>query len=112
MSVLAALALAACGGASSAYEQERFVEPEREDPAELASQQAELDRALGEELARPEPDCSVACDLVTRICELSERICGIAERHPSDEELRGRCSDGTGRCDSARTRVAEHCTCE
>ncbi len=105
-------AIAGCGGASSAYQESRFAEPEREDPAELADEQAELERALSEELARPEADCGAACNLAHRICDLSSRICGIAQRHPSDEELSGRCGDAGGRCDSARERVAERCTCE
>lgn len=105
-----AVGLPACGGA--APHEATYVEPEREDPSALDDEQRELERALGEELARPELDCGAACDLGARICDLSERICGIATRHPRDTELERRCTDAGGRCDVARERVAERCACE
>jgi hypothetical protein len=109
---LASITIAGCGGAPTAYWGERDLEPEREDSAGLEAQQAELEARLGEELARPEPDCPTACSLAGRICELAERICGIAGRHAADEALAHRCADAGGRCDHGRERVAEQCTCE
>lgn len=110
--VLAAVTIAGCGGAAQPYPSDYDVEPEREDPAALEREQVELERQLGEELSRPEPDCSAACSLSTRICELADRICGIAGRHTSDIVLASRCEDGNERCASARERVAERCACE
>ncbi len=104
------MALSACGGA--AYRDETYVEPEREDPSALAEEQGELERQLSEALARPEPDCASACEPSARICALSERICAIAERHPGDGALADGCEDANARCESARERVAERCTCE
>lgn len=104
------IGLVACGGAAPRHE--LYVEPEREDPVALGDAQRALERQLGEELARPEPDCDAACDLGARICELTDRICGIAARHPNDEALEGRCEDAAERCEEARERVAERCTCE
>lgn len=112
VAVLAAVTIAGCGGAAQPYPNDYDVEPEREDPAALEQEQIQLDRQLGEELSRPEPDCSAACSLSTRICELADRICGIVGRHSSDEGLAARCTDGNERCGSARERVAERCACE
>ncbi len=107
----AALGLhASCGGAAS-QPSEPFLEPEPESPVELEHEQEASVEELETALARPEPDCAAACRLEGRICELSERICAIAERHPSDGETADRCRDGRGRCETARERVGETCTC-
>lgn len=104
------LAGAGCGG--SAYYEPDDVEPEREDPVELASEQAERVEELDAVLARPEVDCAAACPLGDAICDLGERICGIADRHPEDEPTRDRCTDASARCDSARERIAASCQCD
>lgn len=104
------LAVAGCGG--SAYvEDDALVEPEREDPAELESDQTDAVEQLDGVLAQPEPDCSAACDLGATICDLSARICDIASRHASDAPLQDRCTNASARCDRSRERIAESCQC-
>lgn len=89
------------------------VEPARdEDPNALSESLDAQERALAEELARPEPRCEVACELGASICDLSARLCAIAGRHPSDAELNERCRDADIRCERARETIAERCTCE
>ncbi|MGE3636688.1 MAG: hypothetical protein AB7P00_42695 [Sandaracinaceae bacterium] len=99
-----------CGGASP-YDVEG-PEPERENPAELESEQIDDAEQLDSVLAAPEVQCDRACDLGNAICDLGERICGIAERHPSDAALAERCRNASGRCDGARERIAAQCTCD
>lgn len=101
---------AGCGG-SMGYAPTELVEPERESPVELESDQIAGFELLREVLARPETDCSAACDLSDAICGLRGRICGISRRHRDDEATRGRCRDSSERCDRARERVAESCSC-
>ena len=93
------------------YRETEPFEPERENPIELESDQLERLELLETALARPEPDCSTACDLSDVICDLSGRICGIATRHRGDEATQGRCRDASERCDRGRERVREACTC-
>ena len=110
--IIGLLLYAGCGGASMAGPP-RTVVSEREDPAELEGQQVAMSEDLDTVLARPEPDCAAACDLVGSICELSERICGIADRHEGDRALARRCTDSSGRCASARERLTSAaCACE
>lgn len=110
-----ALALAStegCGGAAYRDSPETaLVEPERENPAELETEQINLDEELSELMSRPEPDCERACELGDAICDLRDRICGIADRHPNDEATARRCTDGSMRCDAARERIAARCAC-
>lgn len=106
------LATGGCGGAAGApYREPATVEPEREDPAELESEQITLDEQLSDVMSRPDPDCERACELGDAICDLRDRICGIADRHPTDEQTARRCTDGSARCDAARERIAARCTC-
>lgn len=102
---------AGCGGSAN-YGPAEAVEPERENPALLESDQIERFEQLGTALASPEVDCSSACDLSDSICGLTSRICGIADRHPGDEATGDRCRDASIRCERGRERVAESCTCE
>jgi len=106
----ALLVWAGCGG-SADYPANEPNAPERDNPVELENEQLVQVQELETALARPEPDCSSACDLSSLICELSERICGIAERHPTDRSTQGRCRDASERCDRASERVREGCTC-
>ena len=101
-----------CGAATSANRPGPLVEPEREDPVVLSERQVELEGRLGEELARPEPDCRAACTLGSRICDLAARICHVAERNPRDEDLQDRCANAHGRCDRASQHIlTAQCTC-
>lgn len=111
--LLALVAYSGCGGsASSAGPRETGgAEPERENPVELEADQIERLEWLETALARPEPDCSAACDLMDAICGLGSRICGIAARHRRDEATQERCRDAAERCERGRERVAEACTC-
>ena len=108
---LALLAWAGCGGSANRPQETEPFEPERENPIELESDQIERLDQLEIALARPEPDCSTACDLSDAICGLSSRICGIAARHGGDDELQGQCRNATERCDRGRERVGGVCTC-
>ena len=101
---------AGCGGAAGYRSDE--VEMERDDPAGLDLEQEAREEELAEALARPEVDCGSVCELGEVICDLTTRICDISERNPGDERTRARCTDSTGRCESARERIAAHCACE
>ena len=101
-----------CGGSATLYRGDVSVEPERENPVRLEAEQREAAEQLDGLLASPERSCDGVCELEALICDLSERICGIAERHPSDAAMRSRCVDAQSRCDRARQRVAERCSCE
>jgi hypothetical protein len=103
-------ALPACGGGAPSRSYDA-VEPSLDEDVELAEQQLEADRQLSEVLSRPEPDCAAACDLSATICDLGTRICGLSQRNPHSPEIASRCQDSTARCESARSRVAEVCTC-
>lgn len=108
---LCLLTIAGCGGSAGYAEDDALLEPEREDPAELESEQTESVAQLDAVLAQTEPDCSAACDLGTAICDLSARICDIANRHATDAPLQDRCSSSSERCDRSRERIAESCEC-
>lgn len=105
-----AVAYAGCGGAAGYRSDE--VEMEPDDPAGLALEQEAREEELAEALARPEVDCGSVCELGEAICDLTTRICDISERNPGDGRTRVRCTDSTDRCESARERIAAHCSCE
>ena len=105
------LLLAACGGAAGAAQDDRAVESEREDPAQLAQEAREREQTLSQVLSRPSPDCERACELRAMICDLQERICGIAERHPSDEATQSHCEEATATCERSQGRVEAQCEC-
>jgi hypothetical protein len=56
------------------------------------------------------PDCGKACQHLTALCELAERICGLALQEP-DEQIEAHCQDGRARCERARERTSQACSC-
>jgi hypothetical protein len=78
---------------------------EDSDFAKLVAHEREL-----EALMLGTPDCARACEHLSALCGLAERICGLALQEP-DEELEAHCRDGRSRCERARTRAGQACTC-
>jgi hypothetical protein len=85
------------------------IEEDREEAFEGQEQMIAFESQI-DELAAIE-DCAGACEMAGRVCSLGERICTISERHPGDTEIGSRCRDGRTRCERARRRLAEECTC-
>ncbi len=84
--------------------------PPAERERRIAAAEADLRRsesALAALSAEKQPDCGRVCNLVTNICDLAERICALAAE---ESTLHVRCTDATGRCQSARVSTAR-CRC-
>jgi hypothetical protein len=108
---VSAIAVPSCGG-------QRRVSSTSAEPATVAPGIAERQAAIAaleSELAAPmqmaTPNCEKACPLAEKICTLADEICVLASKTPTDTTGAASCTDSKLRCDTARKRVAESCTC-
>ncbi len=56
-------------------------------------------------------DCAGACEAGERLCALATRICELAERD-HDDAVADYCADGRARCERARSRLGQACSCQ